>query len=200
MNPSHRYMRIILPNRMPSRSLDLRSRAVTETAQSVEARGYGDQAKRFAAVPQGTGRVFHRRRADRPSIRSSRSRPRSWRQRDIRARCPHGMAHAPARADINCHVRLRLDTVLGRGQRGNPARRYDLVPARQEALAWRNADDGDDAYRHRGKARRQDRRLDGKSRRRTISGLTSKETKQCRSANSARATWKSRPSASAAWD
>ena len=60
----------------------------------------------------------------------------------------------------------------GRPDRGNPAGRRGLVSARREALARRNADDGDDAYRHSGSAERQDRRLDGKGQRRTIRPLS----------------------------
>ena len=51
-----------------------------------------------------------------------------------------------------------------------PGRR-GLVPAGREALAWCDADDGHDAYRHSGGARRQDRRMDGEGQRRTIPGL-----------------------------
>ena len=43
-----------------------------------------------------------------------------------------------------------------------------LVSARLEALAWRVADDGDDSHRHSGIAERQECRLAGKGKRRTI--------------------------------
>src|SRR2546426_7218899 len=43
-----------------------------------------------------------------------------------------------------------------------------MVSARREALAWGDADDGDDAHRHSGSARRQGRRLDGTGARRAI--------------------------------
>ena len=42
----------------------------------------------------------------------------------------------------------------------------------REALARCFSDDGDDAYRHSGKARRQGCRLDGKSQRRAVSQVT----------------------------
>ena len=44
-------------------------------------------------------------------------------------------------------------------------------PARREALARSNADDGADAYRHYGIAERQERRLDGKGQRRPVPAL-----------------------------
>jgi hypothetical protein len=51
--------------------------------------------------------------------------------------------------------------------------RRHLVSAGRKTLAWRDAGDGDDAYCHSGAARRQGRRLDGKSQRRTVSDLMS---------------------------
>ena len=96
---------------------------------------------------------------------------RARRQRHIRAGRPDGLAHASARPDADRHGRLRLGAALGRADRGNPARRRGLVPARREALARRHADHGDDAHRHSGRARRQGGRLDGTGQRRTIPGL-----------------------------
>ena len=49
----------------------------------------------------------------------------------------------------------------GRPGRNDPPRRRRLVPARRQALAWRNGDDRDDAHRHPREARRQGSRLDG---------------------------------------
>ena len=65
-----------------------------------------------------------------------------------------------------------LRAALGRADRGDPAGRRGLVPARREALARRVADHGDDAHRHSGAARRQGRRLDGEGQRRTVSSVT----------------------------
>ena len=48
-----------------------------------------------------------------------------------------------------------------------------LDTARREALARRRADHGDDAHRHSGKARRQDRGLAGAGHRRAVSRLIS---------------------------
>ena len=76
--------------------------------------------------------------------------------RHVRARRAHGVAHSSARPDADRHVRLRLGAARGRPDRGNPARRRDLVPARRETLARRDGDDGDDAHRHPGGARRKD--------------------------------------------
>ena len=92
----------------------------------------------------------------------------SGRQRHLRARRAHGMAHAPARPDPDRHLRLRPGAALGRPDRGDPARRRGLVRAGREALARRRANHGDDAHRHPGKARRQARRLDGTRERRAI--------------------------------
>src|SRR5438128_1018147 len=52
----------------------------------------------------------------------------------------------------------------------DPTGRRGFLPARREALARRHADRCNDTHRHRGTARRQDRRLDGKGQRRTVSG------------------------------
>ena len=76
------------------------------------------------------------------------ARPR--RQRHLRTRRTHGMAHASARPDADRHRRLRPGAALGRTHRRNPARRRHLVLAGREALAWRSADHGDDSHRHSG--------------------------------------------------
>src|SRR5258706_13557180 len=81
------------------------------------------------------------------------------------------MAHPPARPDADRHIRLRLGVKRRRHENGNTSGRRGLVPAERKALAWRHQDDGDDPYRNTGTARRQDRRVAGKSQRRTIRGL-----------------------------
>ena len=62
---------------------------------------------------------------------------RPWRQGHVRARRPHGMAHAPARADADRDGGLRPGAARGRPGRGDPARRRGLVPAWRKALARR---------------------------------------------------------------
>ena len=94
----------------------------------------------------------------------------SRRQRHLRAGCPDRLAHASARPDPDRDGRLRLGAALGRADRGNPARRRGLVSPGRKALARGNADDGDDAHRHPGKARRQVGGLDGTGQRRAIQG------------------------------
>ena len=73
------------------------------------------------------------------STRCSRRRSgaRPWRQRHVRARRAHGLAHASARPDADRHGRLRLGAARGRTGRGNPAGRCGLVLAGREALARR---------------------------------------------------------------
>ena len=60
---------------------------------------------------------------------------------------------------------------LGRPGRGNPARRRGLVSSGRKTLARGDADDGDDAHRDPGEARRQGGGLDGTGQRRTVPGL-----------------------------
>ena len=74
------------------------------------------------------------------------------RQRHIRAGRPHRLAYASARSDSDRYRRRRLGAALGRPDRGNPAGRRDLVFARREALARRDADHRHDPYRHRRKS------------------------------------------------
>ena len=90
--------------------------------------------------------------------------------RDLRARRAHGLAYAPARPDPDRHVRARLGSGRGWRQGGDPFRRRRLVPARREALARRERGDRDESYRHRGSARRQDRRMDGARHRSSSTG------------------------------
>ena len=92
------------------------------------------------------------------------------RQRHVRARRPHRLAYASARPDAHRHGRLRPGPALGRPDRGDPAGRRGLVSAGREALARGDADDGHDAHRHPGAARRQGRRVDGKGQRRAVRG------------------------------
>src|SRR5207245_1870720 len=63
-------------------------------------------------------------------------------------------------------------SVLGRPQRGNSARRCDLVSTRSEALAWGDGINGHEPHRRSGGARRQGCRLARKGQRRTIPGRT----------------------------
>jgi quercetin dioxygenase-like cupin family protein len=91
----------------------------------------------------------------------------------------------------------------GGSNRGHSAGGRDLVPAGRETLARRNANHGHDPRRHSGTARRQDRRLDGTGKLRTIPGLIvqeersdlelkdrSSENKNRSSANAEAQTWK----------
>ena len=93
---------------------------------------------------------------------------RSGGQSYFRARCPHDVAHPSARSNPHRHVWPWLGAKRGRIDRRNPSRRRHLVSTRREALARRDSDDRDDAYRHYGIAQRQERRLDGKGQRRPI--------------------------------
>src|SRR3974377_920087 len=80
----------------------------------------------------------------------------------FRTRWPDHVAHPTARPDPDRHVRTWLGAVCRWSDRGNPPRRRRLVSAWREALAWRDGDDRDDAYRHYGIPQRQECRVDGK--------------------------------------
>ena len=164
---------------MPSRALNSRSTAVDATARSVERRrGHGDQAKRFAAVRQGTGRVVHRRGAHRSAVRGARAGARSGGQRHLRAGRAHRLAHASARPDPDRHGRLRL----GRSAEGGPIeeiRPGDVVWFAPGEKHWHGAAPTT-AMTHiaiQESARRQDRRLDGAGQRRAIRRLTDRRRK-----------------------
>ena len=150
MSSAHKSMPIIASNRAEMRALnsecqrsDRRQRSRTENAWTSNATARSRPARDRRTVSP----------APSASIRCSRRRPRARRrrQRHLRARRPHRLAHPSARPDADRHVRLRPGAARGRPDRGNPARRRRLVRARREALARRGADDRDDPYRHRRK-------------------------------------------------
>src|SRR5579872_1336877 len=78
------------------------------------------------------------------------------------------MAYASAWADLDSDSRLRVGAARGRARRRDTAGRHRVVRTGREALAWRDADDRDDAHRHSGKKRRQSCGMDGKSQRRPV--------------------------------
>jgi hypothetical protein len=96
---------------------------------------------------------------------------RQRRQRHVRARCAHGLAHTSAWTDADRDGRQRPRAARGRISRANPTWRCRLVPAGREALARRGADHSDDAHRNCESARWQGRRLDGTRHRRAIPHL-----------------------------
>ncbi|HEU5098249.1 MAG TPA: DMT family transporter [Roseiflexaceae bacterium] len=69
---------------------------------------HGHHSKRLAAVRQRAGRLVHRRGADRPAVPGARPGAGAGRQRDVRARRPHGLAHPPAGPDPDHDRGLRL--------------------------------------------------------------------------------------------
>ena len=91
--------------------------------------------------------------------------------RHLRARCPHRLAHAPARPVAHRAHRVSGACSARAAGRGDPPRRRRLVPARREALARCLAHDGDDPHRHSGIARRQGGRVDGACHRRAVPRL-----------------------------
>ena len=132
------------------------------------------EIKRSGSRPSGKGPADYFTGAVRidPLFEAPEPGPCSRCERHLRAGRPDGMAYPSARSDIDCHRRLRLGAARRRRGRGNPAWRCGLVPAWREALARRDPDDGNDAYRHSGSAERQSRRMDGKGQRPAIPGLT----------------------------
>jgi hypothetical protein len=78
------------------------------------------------------------------------------RSSDIRARCPHHVAHTSAGPDPDCHVRTRLGSMRGWTDRGSPPRRRYLVSTWREALAWRDEHDRFNTYSDYGVAQRQE--------------------------------------------
>src|SRR5438552_6784233 len=140
----------------------------------AEKSSHGRQKKRIATVSEGPRRLLHRHGTGRPSLRSPRAGTRGRRQCHVRAWRANGVAYTSARPDAHRHGGLRPRAALGRPDRGDSTRRRRFVRAKREALARRRAHDSHDAHRHSGTARRQDRRLDGESQRRTIWAITSK--------------------------
>ena len=96
--------------------------------------------KRSGSQPSGKGPAEYFTGTVRidPLFQAARSGARRRRERHVRARRSDGVAHAPAGPDADRDGRLRPRPALGRPDRGNPARRRDLVRARREALARRH--------------------------------------------------------------
>jgi hypothetical protein len=84
-------MPVILANRVAARHHG--------QATSIEGLKDGYQAKRHTAVRKGAGGMVHWHRPHRPTVQGARSGARQRRQRYIRARRAHGLAHASAGTD-----------------------------------------------------------------------------------------------------
>jgi hypothetical protein len=78
------------------------------------------------------------------------------------------MALPSARPDPDRDGGHQPGAALGRPGRGDPARRRRLDSARPKTLARSLGKHRNDAHRHYGTARRQDRRMDGKGQRRAV--------------------------------
>src|SRR6266852_5500562 len=159
MGPCSRSQKLVWPGRRNTRPFD---------QPTNQESGHGHQTKRLAAAGQRAGRLFHRHSPRRAAVPGARSGACGRRQRHLRARRAHGLAHPSARPDPDRDVGPWMGSARGRADRGHPAGRRGLVCARREALARRDADDGDDAYCGSGKAGWQGRRLDGTRQRPTI--------------------------------
>src|SRR5207245_1483618 len=85
------------------------------------------------------------------------------------------LAYSPPGSDPDCDGWPRPGPTLGWSNRGHSSGGRDLVRTGGETLAWRRTKHSDDPYRYSGKARRQDRRLDGKGQRRAIPGVIVEE-------------------------
>ena len=94
---------------------------------------HGDQTSRHTTFRQRTGRLVHRHGPHRSAFPGPRSRAASRRQRHLRARRAHRLAHASARPDPHRHLWLRPGAALGRPDRGDPPRRRRLVRARTKS-------------------------------------------------------------------
>ena len=105
---------------------------------------------------------------------------RPGRQRHLRARRTHRLAHASSRSDPHRHRRLWMGPARGRPDRRDPSWRRRLVPARRKALAWRDPHHRHDPHRHSGKVRRQSRRVDGARHRRAIPEAIKAARPQCK--------------------
>src|SRR5208283_3397643 len=86
----------------------------------------------------------------------------------VRARCAERMARAPARPDLDRDGRHRLDSKLGRPDRGDSQGRCYLDSTGSETLARRYAEYRHDAHRDTGTAQWQSRGVDGEGHRGTI--------------------------------
>jgi quercetin dioxygenase-like cupin family protein len=169
MNPLHRFMRIIPANRPPSRCLDTRSTVVSETDQSVEGNKVME-TKRNGSQPSGKGPAEY-------FTGTVRIDPLFHAPNPARASGASVTFEPGARTTWHTHPlgqTLIVTAGCGWAQRDGglveEIRPGDVIwfSARREALAWRDAENGDDAYCHPGSAERQSRRLDGARRRRTI--------------------------------
>ena len=133
----------------------------------------------FAALRERAGRLIYRHDSHRSAVSSQGIRPRRRRERHLRTRCPHRLAHSSAGSDADCHVRTRVGAARRWTRAGGSSRRCGLVSARAEALARRHANDGDVAHCDSRAARRQSRRLDGKGQRGTISAMKNRDLPNC---------------------
>src|SRR4051812_4900351 len=135
----------------------------------LQARGIdGNKTERLAAFRQRAGGEFHRQRAHRSAGAGAGARARDGGRGDVRARGAERVAYPSAGAESDRDVRPRPGAELGRAGAGDPPRRRGLVSAEREALARRRADDGDDAHRDSGGARRQGGRVAGEGERRAV--------------------------------
>ena len=125
-------------------------------------------AKRLTTAEQRTLRAFHGHSANRASLFGTRSFTRDRRKRHIPNRSPDGVAYTPTRSNPDRDSRSRLGCAMGRSGPRDSRRRRRLDSSRSETLAWSDSEYSNDSYRNIGRAQRQQWRVVGKGKRRTI--------------------------------
>ena len=91
--------------------------ASAQHSQTINITRRGSQQSSKASAQDFTGSV----RIE-PVFRCARSVTRHRREGDVRDRRPDSMAHPPTRPDTDHHGRHRLDSAMGRPDRGDPRR------------------------------------------------------------------------------
>src|SRR5712692_3853694 len=127
-----------------------------------------NRAKRLPTVKQRVCPVLHRFSTGSAAVSCSRSTAHHWRESYVRGRCAERLAYASVRSNLDRDGGHRLDSAVGRTDRGNSKRRRYLDSGGSEALAWRYPQFSDDAHRNTGRAQRQSRGMDGAGNRRAI--------------------------------
>jgi hypothetical protein len=136
---------------------------------ALGAQAQHSNVQRSAIMDKRVSRLVHRIGPSGSSIPGAGSGEGERQPGNLRTGSPDGVAHTPAWADVGRHGRSRMGAARGRFNRGDSCGRRRVVSGGPEALARRIAHDSHDAYRHSRIGRRQERRLDGESKRRAIS-------------------------------
>ena len=125
-------------------------------------------AARTGVSPTASAQDSHLISITRSSLFGTRSFTRDRRKRHIPNRSPDGVAYTPTRSNPDRDSRSRLGCAMGRSGPRDSRRRRRLDSGRSETLAWSDSEYSNDSYRNIGRAQRQQWRVVGKGKRRTI--------------------------------